>query len=93
VYAIVVAAFEEAMEFANADLRRLVKIYAEVAKDKKNTEDELHALVTQPGFKYSRSPATVGAMTDFMHRTGMIKNKPASWKDLFFTEAHGLGGN
>jgi NitT/TauT family transport system substrate-binding protein len=93
VYAIVVAAFEEAMEFSNADLRRLVKIYTEVAKDKKNTEDELFALVTQPGFKFTKAPATVGAMTDFMHRTGMIKNKPASWKDLFFPEAHSLAGN
>ena len=93
VYAIVVAAFEEAMEYANADLRRLVKLYAEVANDKKSTEDELHAIVTQPGFKYSKSPTTVGAMTEFMHKIGLIKNKPASWKDLFFPEAHGFGGN
>jgi NitT/TauT family transport system substrate-binding protein len=87
VFAIVVAAFEEAMEYTNADLRRLVKIYAEVA------EDELYAIVTQPGFKFSKSPATVGAMTEFMHKIGLIKNKPASWKDLFFSEAHGLPGN
>jgi NitT/TauT family transport system substrate-binding protein len=93
VYAIVVAAFNEAMEYSNADLRRLVKLYAEAAKDKKNTEDELYALVTQPGFKFSKAPATVGAMTEFMHRTGMLKNKPASWKDLFFPEAHDLAGN
>jgi NitT/TauT family transport system substrate-binding protein len=93
VYAIVVAAFEEAMEYTNADLRRLVKIYAEVANDKKSTEDELYAIVTQPGFKFSKSPATVGAMTDFMHKIGLLKNKPASWKDLFFVEAHGLPGN
>ena len=93
VYAIVVAAFEEAMDYSNADLRRLVKLYAEVANDKKNSEDELHAIVTQPGFKFSRAPATVGAMTDFMHKIGLIKNKPASWKDLFFAEAHSLPGN
>jgi NitT/TauT family transport system substrate-binding protein len=93
VYAIVVAAFEEAMEYTNADLRRLVKIYAEVANDKKSTEDELYAIVTQPGFKFSKSPATVGAMTEFMHKIGLIKNKPASWKDLFFPEAHSLPGN
>jgi NitT/TauT family transport system substrate-binding protein len=93
VYAIVVAAFEEAMDYSNADMRRLVKLYAEVANDKKNTEDELHAIVTQPGFKFSRAPATVGAMTEFMHKIGLIKNKPVSWKDLFFSEAHGLPGN
>jgi len=28
-----------------------------------------------------------------MYRTGYVKNKPASWKDLFFQEAHGLPGS
>jgi NitT/TauT family transport system substrate-binding protein len=93
VYEIVKAAFDEAMEFTNADLKRAVGIYIEVSKDKKSTVEELHALVSQPGFAFSKAPRTIGAFGDFMHRTGMIKNKPASWKDMFFPEAHGLDGN
>ncbi len=93
VYEIVKAAFDEAMDYTNADLKRAVGIYIEVSKDKKSTVEELHALVTQPGFAFSKSPHTVGAFADFMQRTGMIKNKPASWKDMFFPEAHGLDGN
>jgi NitT/TauT family transport system substrate-binding protein len=93
VYEIVKAAFDEAMDYTNADLRRAVRVYIEVSKDKRNTEDELYALVTQPGFAFSKKPSTVGAFADFMHRTGMIKNKTSSWKDMFFPEAHEVGGN
>jgi NitT/TauT family transport system substrate-binding protein len=32
-------------------------------------------------------------MVDFMHRVGLIKTKPASWKDLFFDSAHSLPGS
>jgi len=32
-------------------------------------------------------------VTDFMHETGTIKVKPASWKDLFFDNAHSLPGS
>jgi NitT/TauT family transport system substrate-binding protein len=28
-----------------------------------------------------------------MHAVGSIKIKPASWKDLFFPEVHGLPGS
>jgi hypothetical protein len=32
-------------------------------------------------------------MLDFMVRVGSLKNKPESWKDVFFAEAHGLSGS
>jgi NitT/TauT family transport system substrate-binding protein len=32
-------------------------------------------------------------MLEFLHAIGSVKNKPASWKDLFFEEAHGLPGS
>jgi NitT/TauT family transport system substrate-binding protein len=93
VYEIVKGAFDEAMEFTNADLKRAATIYIEVSKDKKSSVEELLALMTQPGFAFSKAPRTIGAFGDFMHRTGLIKNKPASWKDMFFPEAHSLDGN
>jgi NitT/TauT family transport system substrate-binding protein len=31
--------------------------------------------------------------SDFMFRTGAIKVKPASWKDLFFADIHGEDGS
>ena len=93
VYEIVKAAFDEAMDYTNADLKRAAQVYIDVSKDKKSSVEELHSIMTQPGFAYSKKPATVGAFAEFMHRTGLIKNKPASWQDMFFPEAHALGGN
>lgn len=90
---IVKAAFDEAMEYTNADLKRAAQVYIDISKDKKSSVEELHAIMTQPGFAYSKKPSTIGAFTEFMHRVGLIKNKPASWKDVFFPEAHALGGN
>jgi NitT/TauT family transport system substrate-binding protein len=93
VYEIVKAAFDEAMDYTNADLKRAAQVYIDVSKDKKSSVEELYALMTQPGFAFSKKPSTVGAFGDFMHRTGMIKNKPGSWKDMFFEDAHAVGGN
>ena len=93
VYEIVKAAFDEAMDYTNADLKRAAQVYIDISKDKKSSVDELLAIMTQPGFAYSKKPSTVGAFAEFMNRVGLIKNKPASWKDMFFAEAHALGGN
>jgi NitT/TauT family transport system substrate-binding protein len=93
VYEIVKAAFDAAMDYTNADLKRAAQVYIDVSKDKKSSVDELHAILTQPGFAFSKKPATIGAFAEFMHRVGLIKNKPASWKDMFFPEAHEGGGN
>jgi len=30
---------------------------------------------------------------EFMHDSGSLKNRPASWKDLFFPEIHGAPGS
>jgi NitT/TauT family transport system substrate-binding protein len=93
VFEIVLAAYDEAMAFINADLRRTAKIYLEATRDKKTSEDDLVASISAEGFKFSKTPKQVGTLVDFMHRVGSIKNKPASWKDLFFPEVHDLPGN
>ena len=93
VFAIVLAAYDEALAFINADLRRTAKIYLEMTRDKKTSEDDLVASISAPEFKFSKTPKTVGTLVEFMHRVGSVKTKPASWKDLFFPEAHDLPGN
>jgi NitT/TauT family transport system substrate-binding protein len=92
-YEAVVAAFEEALAWINADKRRAVRAYLQISGDKKTTEDEGYAMVTSPGYVFTRTPMKVGKLFDFMARTGVIKTKPASWKDLFFADAHTLPGD
>ena len=93
VFAAVIAAHEEAMAWINADMRRTAKLFIELTREKQLTEDEVVALMSEPGFEYTRTPKKIGKFVEFMHRTGMIKNKAASWKELFFEEAHALQGD
>ena len=93
VYEAVVAAVDDAMAWINADKKRAAQLYVSMSGDKKTPEDELVAMMSSPGFEYTRTPMKVGKLFDFMARIGSIKTKPASWKDLFFPEAHGLPGD
>ena len=45
------------------------------------------------GARATRAPVNVMKVVDFMHDVGRIKKKPASWKDLFFPEVHGLNSS
>ena len=92
-YAAAAAAMEEAITWVNADKRRAAKLYIQMTKEKKLTEDEFLAIISASGFEYTRTPHKVGAFASFMQKTGAIKTPPASWKDLFFDEAHGLPGD
>jgi len=44
------------------------------------------------GWALAASVAT-STLSKPVDRTGYVKNKPTSWKDLFFQEAHGLPGS
>lgn len=91
--AAVIGAQTEAIEWINADPRRGARLFIELTNEKRLTEDEMLSLMTEPGFEYTRVPRKIGKFVEFMHKTGMIKSKPASWKDLFFEEAHSLPGD
>lgn len=91
-YAAFVAAFKEATDFVNADKRRAAGIYLKVVQEA-ITPDALAQILEDPKIISSAAPQGVGIITDFIHKTGLIKVKPQSWKDLFFPEAHDLPGN
>ena len=93
VFAAVNKAFDESHAWINADKRRAAKLYIEMTKEKKLTEDELTESFSSKDMEYTKVPHRVGKLIDFMHRIGSVKNKADSWKDLFFEEAHGLPGS
>ena len=92
VFAAVAKAYEESFEWINSDKRRAAKLYIEMTKEKKLTEDELLATFNSPDLIFTRTPMNVAKIMDFMHRVGSVKTKAASWKDMYFEEAHGLPG-
>jgi NitT/TauT family transport system substrate-binding protein len=93
VFAIVVAALDEAMTWTNADKRRAAKLYMEMTREKKLTEDDILAIISAEGFDFTTTPRKSKAFVDFMAKVGTVKNKPDSWKDMFFPEIHGVPGD
>lgn len=90
--AAVLAAFEEANGFIKANPRQAAALYLD-STGEKIALDELEPMVADPDVDYTTTPANVMALVAFMHQVGRIKRKPVSWKELFFPEAHGLGGS
>ena len=42
---------------------------------------------------YTLTPTGVMKFADFMHRTGLIAQRPGSWKEVFFDTVHHFPGN
>jgi NitT/TauT family transport system substrate-binding protein len=88
----VVAAFDEAIEWINADKRRAAEFYLTVAKEAMQLED-LVQIIGAPDYIYGKTPHGIGKSMNLMFKTGTIKSKPQSWKDMFFAEAQKLPGD
>ena len=91
-YAAVFAALEEAVTFINKNKRSAAEIYQKSSKTKESLDDLLKE-ISQPSLSYSTTPLNITKFSDFMYRTGTIKTKPNSWKDLFFPNVHGKQGS
>jgi NitT/TauT family transport system substrate-binding protein len=68
------------------------EIYLAATKEKISVE-ELTALMTKPGASFSATPQRSMLYAEYMYRIGMIKTKPASWKDYFFPMIHDRAGS
>ena len=87
-----VKALDEATATINRDRKAAAETYLRLSKDKATVQDIL-AMLNDPGIVFTTTPQNVTKYTDFMFKTGTIKVKPESWKDLFFPNAHGLPGS
>ena len=93
VYAAVVAALDEAIAWTNADKRRAARLYIDMTKEKKLSEDDVVAIISAPGFDFTKVPKKTFKFAEFLHRIGSLKSKPESWKELYFSEVHALNGD
>src|SRR3954451_15232606 len=82
-----IAAVDEASELIAKDPKVAAEIYVAVTKEK-ITVDELVGIIKQPGAVFSATPLRSMLWAEYMHRIGMIKQKPASWKDFTFPMIH-----
>ena len=88
----VLDALREATDTINADKKAAAEIYVKEGGGKESVEQILK-MMNDPQVKYTLAPERVQPYAEFMHQVGTLKNKPASWKDLFFPEIHDLPGS
>lgn len=88
----VAKALEETINLINADKRSAIAFYKDLHKAPESI-DELMEIVNDPSFQYTNQPLRFGDVAAFMARRGRLKNKPASWKDLFWETAHHQQGS
>jgi NitT/TauT family transport system substrate-binding protein len=92
VYSAFTKALDEAIAIINKDKKAAAEAYLRISKDKDSLEN-IQKMLDDPEVKYTTTPQNVTKYVDFMNRTGSIKAKPASWKDLFFPNVHNLPGS
>ena len=91
-YRAVVAALKRAIDFINDNRRAAAEAYIAVTNDKTLSVDDLTKLLESPEMNYSMTPNGTMKFVDFMYARGMLKSKPADWKELFFPNVHDLPG-
>ena len=91
-YKAVLAALQEATDSINSDKKRAAETYVRVGGGKESV-DKILKIMSDPQVHYTLAPERVLPFAQFMHQVGTLKNKPESWKDLFFPEIHHLKGS
>ena len=92
VYAAFLAAFTEAMRLINADKKAAAETF--IALEGQGMKlDEVMEVLDDKDVRFTTSPEAMMKYAEFMHGVGTLKVKPADWKELFFPEIHGAGGN
>ena len=87
------ASHEEANAFIKREPKAASEIYLRLTNDKRNSTDDLVAMITDPDIDYTTAPANLMKHITFMHKVGRLKHMPSGWQDLFFAEAHDLKGS
>lgn len=91
-YKAVLDALKEATAAINADKKRAATIYSEQVHGKE-TVDFLLKIMDDPQVHYTVAPERIVPLAQFMHKVGIIKHDPKSWKDMFFPDIYDLPGS
>jgi NitT/TauT family transport system substrate-binding protein len=91
-YKALIKAFEEATAMLGKDVKEAAQLWIENVKSKLTVE-KVAAIAGGPQVKWTMVPEHSMRFAEFMHTTGSIKVKPATWKDLFFEDIHALPGS
>jgi len=91
-YKAFVDAFNEATAWIDANKKAAAETFVRVTKSKLSPEFILAGLEDKD-VRITTAPSRTFVFAEFMHRTGAIKRKAASWKDYTFEELHSKPGS
>jgi NitT/TauT family transport system substrate-binding protein len=84
---------KEAMDVIKADKRAAAELFKRVEGSKMSVEEIEALLRDEEMIFFSAAPSKILPFAEYMQKTGLLKNKVTSWKDVFFEEIHDLPGN
>ena len=91
-YKALIAAFDEATQMLNKDVKPAAQYWIDNVKSKIPVE-KVAEIASGKQVKWTMAPENTMKYAEFMHAVGTIKAMPGNWKDLFFPEVHGLSGS
>jgi NitT/TauT family transport system substrate-binding protein len=86
-------ALSEGIAAVNKDKRAAAKLYLELANDRKNSVDDIVAIIADKDYAFTLMPQKVFKTAEFMAKIGTVKHAPKSVADLFFPEIAPLNGD
>lgn len=86
------AALVEAAQWVRANKAKAAETYIR-QQQSKLSPDLIRRIVEDPENNFTTAPQRTLVYIEELLKLGVIKNKPASWKEYFFEEAHGEAGS
>jgi len=87
-----IKALDEATTSIRSDRDAAAALYLRISKEKASPK-EITDFLSDPYIEYTLTPKNVWRYSNFMARTGVIKVRPTSWRDLFFPNIHERSGS
>lgn len=91
-YKAVLGALREATDWINAHPGEAAELAVKDAGGKESAA-EVEKMIRDPQIHFTLTPERILPYAQFMNDVGTIKNRPASWSDLFFPEIRDLKGS
>jgi NitT/TauT family transport system substrate-binding protein len=92
-YSAVVDAFEEAILWINGNKEEAAKVYVKYEPQKVGYQPTLDMMQDENLINFTSTPHNLTVQAEFMFKVGTLKNRPSSWKELFWENVHNKDGN
>ncbi|GJE44576.1 ABC transporter substrate-binding protein [Methylobacterium soli] len=92
VHAAFTAALEQAVAMIAADRRAAAQVYVRLARDASDV-GLITDILNDPQVRFTTTPQAIQKYAAFMARSGMVRRRAESWKDLFFAQVHDKAGS